>query len=177
MPNREKRIENLQRANEESHRLIVDCLRHALYKLLEEKDIGQIKVIDLTKAAGVSRGGFYRNFYLVTDVLLDDIQTVADDIRKALGSDAGLNWRIILRTVYKHRKKIPLLIKAGLGMEILNKINQTIDAVNDDFKLRIMAWNGVIFNCIIYWAENDFSQDPDQLADHLTEITKSILYD
>lgn len=61
-------------------------------------------------------------------------------------------------------------------MEILNKINQTIDAVNDDFKLRIMAWNGVIFNCIIYWAENDFSQDPDQLADYLTEITKSILY-
>ncbi len=33
------------------------------------------------------------------------IQTVADDIRRALGSDAGLNWRIILRTVYKHRKK------------------------------------------------------------------------
>ena len=143
---------------------------------MEEKDIGQIRVIDLTKAAGVSRGGFYRNFYLVTDVLLDDIQTVADDIRRSMGPDAGLNWRIILRTVYKHRKKIPLLIKAGLGMEILNKINQTIDAVNDDFKLRIMAWNGVIFNCIIYWAENDFSQDPDQLADHLTEITKSLLY-
>lgn len=176
MPNREKRIENLQRANEESHRLIVDCLRNALYKLLEEKDISQIKVTDLTKAAGVSRGGFYRNFYLVTDVLLDDIQTVADDIRKVSGSDVGLNWRIILRTVYKHRKKIPLLIKSGMGMEILNKINQTIDAVDDEFKLRIMAWNGVIFNCIIYWAENDFSQDPDLLADHLTEITKSLVY-
>ena len=27
--------------------------------------IDSIKVVDLVKAAGVSRGGFYRNFYLV----------------------------------------------------------------------------------------------------------------
>ena len=63
--NREKRIENLQRSNEESHRLIVDSLRQALYTMLKTRDIDSIKVVDLVKAAGVSRGGFYRNFYLV----------------------------------------------------------------------------------------------------------------
>ena len=54
MTNREKRIENLQRSNEESHRLIVDSLRQALYTMLKTRDIDSIKVVDLVKAAGVS---------------------------------------------------------------------------------------------------------------------------
>ena len=60
--NREKRIENLQRSNKESHRLIVDSLRQALYTMLKTRDIDSIKVVELGKAAGGSRGGFYRNF-------------------------------------------------------------------------------------------------------------------
>lgn len=60
MPNKEKRIENLKKANEESHSLIVESLKSALYELLETKEISAIKVVDLTKKAGVSRGGFYR---------------------------------------------------------------------------------------------------------------------
>lgn len=109
MTNREKRIENLQRSNEESHRLIVESLRQALYNLLKTRDIDSIKVVDLVKAAGVSRGGFYRNFYLVMDVLKDDIRAIADDVRQASGTDIGRNWQVTLNTVYRHREKIPLL--------------------------------------------------------------------
>ena len=89
--NREKRIKNLQRSNEESHRLIVESLRQALYTMLKTQDIDSIKVIDLVKAAGVSRGGFYRNFYLVTDVLKDDICDIADDVRRVSGADVSAN--------------------------------------------------------------------------------------
>ena len=62
MKNREKRIKNLQRSNKEAHRLIVGSLRQARYTMLKTRDIDSIKVVDLVKAAGVSRGGFYRNF-------------------------------------------------------------------------------------------------------------------
>ena len=172
---REKRIENLQRSNEESHRLIVDSLRGALYTMLKTQDIDNIKVVDLAKAAGVSRGGFYRNFYLVTDVLKDDIRVIADDVREASGSDIGKNWQIILNTVYRHREKIPLLLKAGMGMEILRQINRSADYVSEEFKLRLAAWNGVIFNCILWWANRDFADDPEELAERLTEITHPLL--
>ena len=175
MPNREKRIENLQRSNEESHRLIVESLRQALYTMLKTQDIDSIKVVDLTKAAGVSRGGFYRNFYLVTDVLKDDIRVIADDVRQASGMDIGTNWQIILDTVYRHREKIPLLLKAGMGMEILHQINRSIDGVSEEYKLRLVAWNGVIFNCILWWAERDFADDPEDLVERLTEITRPLL--
>ncbi len=175
MPSKEKRIENLQRSNEESHRLIVESLRQALYTMLKTREIDSIKVVDLVKAAGVSRGGFYRNFYLVTDVLKDDISVIADDVRQVSGTDVGANWRIILNTVYQHREKIPLLLKAGMGMEILRQINRSTDYASEEFKLRLTAWNGVIFNCILWWADRNFADDPEELAQRLTEITRPLL--
>ena len=176
MPTNPIKLENLRKANEESHRLIVESLQEALYQLLETKEISEIKVIDLCHAAGVSRGVFYKHFYLITDVLKDDIQTVADDVRKTIGPDIAINWEIILKTVYQHKKKIPLLLKAGMGMEILDQINRSIDAVPDQFKLRIAAWNGIIFNVVGIWAVTGFKRPLEQMAAELTGITAH-LYD
>lgn len=57
----------------------MDSLREAMYELIETRDVSEIKVVDLIRKAGVSRGGFYKNYYLVTDVLKDDIKEVSDD--------------------------------------------------------------------------------------------------
>lgn len=171
MPIHEKRIENLRKANEESHRMIVDSLREALYKLLETKDVSDIKVVDLIREAGISRGVFYKHFYLITDVLADDIREIVEDIRKASGADIGRNWEIILRTVYAHKKKLPLLLKAGMGMEILNQINHSMDTVPDASRLRILAWNGIVFNSILYWSANGFRDSVEDLTAELTKLT------
>ena len=58
----EKKLENLRRANEESHRIVVDSLREAFYQLLETRNVNDIKVVDLVKTAGVSRGLFTSTF-------------------------------------------------------------------------------------------------------------------
>ena len=176
MPINPVQLENLRKANEESHRLIVESLQEALYNLLETKEISEIKIIDLCHAAGVSRGAFYKHFYLITDVLKDDIQTGAADVRKTIGPDISINCEIILNAVYKHKRKIPLLLKAGMGMEILDQINRSIDAVPAQYKLRIAAWNGIIFNVVGIWAVTGFKRPLEQLAAELTEITTH-LYD
>jgi ACT domain-containing protein len=176
MPINEKKLENLRKANAQSHQLIVDSLRDALYQMLETREVSEIKVVDLIKVAGISRGAFYRHYYLITDVLTDDIQTITTDVQKAMGADIGMNWDIILQTVYRHKKKIPLLLKAGMGMEILNNINRSLDNVSEEYKLKTLAWNGIIFNAILYWANRGFENPIDVLAAQLTELTKS-LYD
>ena len=61
-------------------------------------------------------------------------------------------------------------------MEILDQINRSIDAVLAQFKLRIAAWNGIIFNVVGIWAVTGYKRPIDQLAAELTEIT-SHLYD
>ena len=167
----EKKFENLRKANEESHRTIVNSLREALYKLLETKDVNEIKVVTLIQEAGISRGAFYKHFYLITDVLADDIREIVEDIRKASGSDIGHNWEIILRTVYAHKKKLPLLLKAGMGMEILNQINRSTDTVSDASKFRLLAWNGIVFNSIMYWSSNEFRDSIEELTEKLTKMT------
>ena len=174
MPSKEERIQNLQKANEQSHKVIVDSLREALYELLEMKDIDEIKVVDLIKRAGVSRGGFYKNFYLVTDVLKDDIKEVVDDVDAATGSDIGLNWQIILETVYHHKKKIPLLIKAGMGMQILEQMNSGIESADESIRMRIVMWKGIIFNAILYWNKEGYKTPVKKYARQMTEITQRL---
>ena len=105
------------------------------------------------------------------DVLADDIEAIADDVRRAMGEDVGANWRIILQAVYAHREKIPLLLKAGMGMEMLRQINRGHDVADEVRELRIMSWNGIVFNCILWWAERGFGDDPKVLAGQLAEIT------
>ena len=176
MPINEKKLENLRKANAQSHQVIVDSLRDALYQMLETREVSEIKVVDLIKVAGISRGAFYRHYYLITDVLTDDIQTITTDVQKAMGADIGMNWDIILQTVYRHKKKIPLLLKAGMGMEMLNNINRSLDNVSEEYRLKTLAWNGIIFNAVLYWANRDFKDPIEVLAAQLTELTQA-LYD
>lgn len=174
MPSKEERIQNLKKANEQSHQLIVNSLREAMYELLETKDISEIKVVDLIRKAGVSRGGFYKNFYLVTDILKDDIKAVSDDVGKAIGGNIGSNWEMILKTVYAHKKKIPLLLKAGMGMQILEQMNAGIQSADEQFRMRIMVWNGIIFNCILFWNEDGYTTPIKELALKMTDITQAL---
>ena len=171
MPSKEERIQNLKKANAQSHQVIVDSLREAMYELLETKDVGNIKVVDLIRRAGVSRGSFYKHFYLVTDVLKDDIKAVSDDVGASIGSDIGLNWDVILKTVYHHRKKIPLLIKAGMEMQILEQMNTGIASADDTIQTRIVVWNGIIFNCILFWNQENYQTPIAELAEKMTTIT------
>ena len=154
--------------------MILKSLQEAMYELLESKEVSEIKVVDLIRRAGVSRGGFYKNFYLVTDVLKDDIKAVSDDVGKAIGTDIGSNWEMILKTVYSHRKKIPLLIKSGMGMQILEQINEGIDTVDERVRMRILAWNGILFNCILYWNREGYQTPIKELAGKMAGITEAI---
>ena len=88
-----------------------------------------------------------------------------------MGEDVGANWRIILQAVYAHREKIPLFLKAGMGMEMLRQINRGHDVADEVRELRIMSWNGIVFNCILWWAERGFRDDPKVLVGQLAEIT------
>lgn len=89
----------------------MDSLREAMYELIETRDVSEIKVVDLIRKAGVSRGGFYKNYYLVTDVLKDDIKEVSDAIGPYIENNVVSNWEIILTAVYSYREGFPFSSK------------------------------------------------------------------
>lgn len=69
MPDTDAKLNNLQKANLESHKVVEESLREALYSLLATKNINRITITELVKKAGVSRAVFYKHYYLVKDVL------------------------------------------------------------------------------------------------------------
>ena len=150
----------------------MDALREAMYELIETRDVSEIKVVDLIRKAGVSRDGFYKNYYLVTDVLKDDIKEVLDAIGPYIENNVVSNWEIILTAVYSYRERIPLLIKAGMGMQILEQMNAGIESKDERAQLRIIAWNGIIFNCILHWNNEGYKTPIKELAMRMTGITQ-----
>ena len=67
------------------------------------------------------------------------------------------------------------IVCSGADVSANWQINRSIDGVNEEYRLRLMAWNGVIFNCILWWAERNFADDPEALSRQLTEITEPLL--
>lgn len=47
------------------------CLFDALIRLLEEKELYEINVLELTETAGVSRSTFYRNYRQISDIIVE----------------------------------------------------------------------------------------------------------
>ena len=64
-----KKNEVLKMSNMESNLFTKDCIRTALLSLMAVKIFEQITVTEIIKRAGVSRGGFYRNYQSKEEVL------------------------------------------------------------------------------------------------------------
>ena len=174
MPSKEARINNLQKANIESHKIVEESLKEALFSLLATKDINDISVTELVNKAGVSRAVFYKHYYLVKDVLKKDVKDITNQVQKRMSDSLYNNWLHILTVTYERRDKLLLLLKADMGMEILTCFNDLLNGHSN--KELFLAWNGIVFNVIVDWAKGGFEKTPEQLAETLTNITKP-LYD
>ena len=59
-------------------------------------------------------------------------------------------------------------------MHILDEINRSTEIFDEKLRLRIIAWNGIIFNCILDWAERCFAETHHELAIELTKFTLTL---
>ena len=175
MPTKEERISNLKKANEESHRTIVNALKKALYSLLKTKEIKDITVTELIKTADVSRGVFYKYYYSISDILLEDIRELSQIVNANIGDDLHHNWLIIFKTAYENKETIRLLLKADMGIELLEQMNHFADEHKGHEDIMRM-WYGIIFNAIFTWSERDFKETPEEYAAIYTKISAPIFY-
>ena len=67
----DKKREKLKQLNYESNQMTKECIRTALLSLMGTEMFDQITVTAIIKRAGVSRGGFYRNYASKEEVLKD----------------------------------------------------------------------------------------------------------
>ena len=173
MLNKEDRIKNLKRANEEIHKLTDKALKEALYKMLKKKNINEIKITDLIKLAGISRATYYKHYYSLADILKDDLDEIINSVLSNLTSSLYTNWLLVFCRVYECKDKLALIYKAGLSIDFLNKLNKYFK--DSKYGTRYIVWNGIVFNAIYIWGLTGFKKTPKKLAEEITELTKPFL--
>ena len=172
MLSKEERIKNLKKANDKSHKIADSALKNTLYKMLKTRDISEITVTDLIKSAGVSRGTFYKHYYLLTDLLKDDLDEIIKSIVFNFSPSLQSNWLPMFKKVYENRNKLAIIYKAGLGITFLEKLNNHFNNhKNEDIYI---IWNGIAFNAMYNWGKNGFDKSPEMLANDIVEITKPL---
>lgn len=170
MLSKEKRLNNLKLANDKSHKLADKALKEALYSMLKNKEINEIKVTDLIKTAKVSRGTYYKHYYYLTDLLADDLDEIIESVIFNLTPSLHTNWLMVFNKVYECKNKLALIYKAGLSITFLKKLNEY--SKSQGYKDKYVVWNGIVFNAIYNWGLNGFKKSPQELAEEMTEITK-----
>ena len=175
MLTKEQRINNLKKANEESHLYLKNALKNTLYELLKENKIENITVTNLVNKAQVSRSSFYKHYDNVKDVIIEDINNIYNDITSSLSNNLDTNWSLILDSTYKNKDKIKLLFDSGLGGEIYYVINSQLKDIQDvNEYYYVSLWNGIIFQTLISWSLHDFKDSIEYLTELIKNYTKPI---
>lgn len=160
----------INKFNERSRKLTKEAIGEALFKLLKEKDINDIKIVDLVKKAGVSRSAFYRNYNSLDDVLKDFIKINFDELVKSFSYKLSDNWLIVLKFVKKDKDNFITLYNSGYFHFLLDHFNESIDKNN----YYLLGWNGFIYNILYNWVANDLKESPEKIYKIILECTKKM---
>ncbi len=183
MPKTElEKLNVLRMSNVESNKITKECIRSAMILLLKEKALDKISITELTKKAGVSRTGYYRNYTCREDVLQDLLETMVDEIVQAIMAE-GNNIDQCLILFQKSSEKaetFALLMKAKFGDVILSKITERILSLvpeeNQKEQIRQIALCGCIYNILRIWIGNGMQKTPEEMASLYNEHIYSLFY-
>ena len=158
-------------ANEKNRQLTREAICEALYILLnEEKDINNIKIVNLVKKAGVSRSAFYRNYNSIEDVLKSSINSNINNIIKSFNNNLSNNWKVIIQYFKNNKNHFITLYKSGYFYLLLDQFNEQVE--NDNYYL--LGWNGFIYNILLKWVKNDMKESDKELHSIIIECTKKM---
>lgn len=98
-------------------------MKGGLLRLLQEKDLEQINVSELCRAAGVNRATFYRHYDSPREVVLDIAMDMYRDMQRTVKIPANLaEGEIFLEALcdyfYRRRKLIKILIRCNTDEDL-----------------------------------------------------------
>lgn len=144
----------------------------ALIELMKERDFNSITIIDIVKKAGVGRSSFYRNFSSKEDILLLYIAFLFDDTLAQPLKDEDIQGYIVSRfRVFRQHKDLFLVLKNSgmlhlLYQQAVNRIKSNIEFHGRYLNpYQAAFFSGAVVSVIVQWAENDFCEEEESLAD------------
>ena len=156
-------------SNERSKQITKECIEGAMIQLLEHKEMEKISISEIVKRAGVSRTAFYSHYQTKDDVLKSALGDVIDRIillTPGNPRDEGY-WLPLFTETKKYIQPFALLLKAGLGDQILCEITRRLLAEAADDRLSRyteVLWLGALYNVLITWVRSGAQESPEEMA-------------
>lgn len=151
---------------------VTNYIQDALFALLKEKSLEDITINELVKKAGVCRASFYRNFYYLSDVLQNYVDSLFNRILKTNKIDPNHiehHMQYVYEVLYEEKGKLTVLEKHNL-LHLLDKgyealCLEQVKALNsyrNDYQ--IAYFTGASAFVIRNWIKKGFRESPKELA-------------
>jgi len=144
--------------------IIRESVRIAFIDLLKKKDYDDITITELCRRAGVSRTGFYRNYYDKREIIEDVIEELfavyraESRFRGVQNPDMNEWYRELFSFIREHFEWISILMDKNFSQQFLVAINTHLLKVTPEDiidKGHTLIWAGALYNLVFYWVNSD----------------------
>ena len=161
-------------SNEQAKRITRECIETAMIQLLETQEMHKISISELVKRAGVSRTAFYSHYQTKEDVLKSALDDAIDQISQLVLDNPQMDgfWENLFTETAKIAAPFRLLLKAGMGNQILDEITERLLIVmpcDSLHRYNEILWAGAIYNVLSYWIMVG-TEAPEEMAKLCTKI-------
>lgn len=143
---------------------IKNYITDALFKLLENKELSNIKIVELVNLTGISRTSFYNNFNNIEDAINYKLNIIIEDIKKViiLNNLRNKNLKNLLLEILKYidkNKSNFIIIKNKLFFKFKVVLDKELNSNNYDYYIK----SGIIINLCLLYIDNNFYIDLDKI--------------
>ena len=171
----------LKMSNAESNMFTKECIRTALLSLMAIKIFEQITVTEIIKRAGVSRGGFYRNYQSKEDVLQEICSELFQYILEFMTvhkfyENTRLWFIDLFHIIAENQEAYKLLVNAQVPKNvvlefdegsILKKLQKNDSALE---RYRALAIAKGITEIVVVWVKNGMQETPEEMTEIMLQI-------
>ena len=162
------------------------CITDALFSLLEEKRLSDIRISEIIERAGVARASFYRNYRTKEDVLVTLIRDVLERFGEEMRLDQGTfytyeNILLSFRYFQNNREYILNLCRSGFVPILLEELNHFHESVEGSMpvasidKYELYLYIGALLNTALIWLHQGCETSVEALAAFFLERTSRML--
>ena len=171
-------MEILRLSNEESNKVTRECLRIAMFKLMNQEHFDKITITEIAKRAGVSRLAFYRNYDSKEALVADLCQSLFAELRKSLTSDRFRTdrkgwYRDFFETIRDNSEYFQIYLDANLKLAdglVLESV-YPVSTVQEHYARAASecAFLGVLTD----WFKAGMRESPEEMADICEKVVGS----
>ena len=169
-----------------ANQLAKECMVTALMQLLQEKNLSEITISELTAKAGISRMTYYRNYNTKDDIFIQHLDDIFDAYHQEYyNADkqsvffAKENMLHCFHYFSLYKEFLNTLFRSNMGNLFLSKLSNYIistwykESDSKEYYYTLQAFAGSLYNVYRAWSEDNASLDEESLAEIIHSIYRN----